>query len=161
MRKWGRERGRWAASACVEGLFSKSISLFSSYSRWSLSCTLKMTKSPPHSKKAVKRKQSWGYSQFLEFRSQNHTFCLFLFAWPHQVSVAVCRVFQCAAWASLVVAHRLGSMWAQLPQGMWDLSFPARDQTHIPWTGRGILNHWTTREVPKPYIFYDSPAEYG
>ena len=37
---------------------------------------------------------------------------------------------------------------AQLPQGMWDLVSPARDQTHIPWTGRGILNHWTTREVP-------------
>jgi len=26
--------------------------------------------------------------------------------------------------------------------------FPIRDQTHIPCTGRRILNYWTTREVP-------------
>ena len=34
------------------------------------------------------------------------------------------------------------------PQGMWDLSFLTQDWTHIPWTGRQSLNHWTTREVP-------------
>ena len=32
--------------------------------------------------------------------------------------------------------------------GMWDLSSPIRDQTHVPCIGRQILNHWTTREVP-------------
>ena len=31
---------------------------------------------------------------------------------------------------------------------MWDLSSPNRDGTHVPCTGRQILNHWTTREVP-------------
>ena len=33
---------------------------------------------------------------------------------------------------------------------MWDLSPPTRDWTHVPCTGRWILNHWTTREVPQP-----------
>ena len=32
--------------------------------------------------------------------------------------------------------------------GMWDLSSPTRDRTHVPCFGRWILNHWTTREVP-------------
>ena len=27
------------------------------------------------------------------------------------------------------------------PRGMWDLSFPTRDQTCTPCTGRGSLNH--------------------
>ena len=43
------------------------------------------------------------------------------------------------------------STWAlQLWRGcsIWDLSSPTRDQTHVPCTGRQILNHWTTREVP-------------
>ena len=40
-------------------------------------------------------------------------------------------------------------MWAYLPHGMWDVSFLTRDQTHVPCIGRQILNHWTTREVPK------------
>ena len=34
------------------------------------------------------------------------------------------------------------------PRGMWDLSFPTRDQTHTPYFGRWILNYWTAREVP-------------
>ena len=33
--------------------------------------------------------------------------------------------------------------------GLWDLSFPTRDQTCILCTGRWILNHSTTREVPR------------
>ena len=38
------------------------------------------------------------------------------------------------------------------PRGMWDLSFLNRDQTCIPCVVRWILNNWTTREVPRPYI---------
>ena len=34
-----------------------------------------------------------------------------------------------------------------MPCGMWDLRSPAGDQTCIPYIGRQILNHWTTREV--------------
>ena len=32
---------------------------------------------------------------------------------------------------------------------MWDLSSPTRDRTHVPCIGRRILNHWTTRKVPR------------
>ena len=35
-----------------------------------------------------------------------------------------------------------------MPGGMWDLSSPTRDRTHLPCFGRQILYHWTTREVP-------------
>ena len=42
---------------------------------------------------------------------------------------------------------------AKLPRGMWDLSFPTRDQTGIPCIARPILNHWTTREVPTCMYF--------
>ena len=31
------------------------------------------------------------------------------------------------------------------PQGMWNLSSPTRDQTHIACFGRRSLSHWTTR----------------
>ena len=33
-----------------------------------------------------------------------------------------------------------------------NLSSQARDQTHIPCTGRQMLNHGTTREVPPPAL---------
>jgi len=40
-----------------------------------------------------------------------------------------------------------------LPQGIWDLSSPTRDQTSIPCIARQILNHWTTRQVlPKDWL---------
>ena len=32
--------------------------------------------------------------------------------------------------------------------GMWDISSPTRDQTHISCIERQSLNHWTVREVP-------------
>ena len=44
-----------------------------------------------------------------------------------------------------------------VPLGMWDLNSPTRDLAHVPCIGRQILNHWTTREVPKlitPLIVY-------
>ena len=40
---------------------------------------------------------------------------------------------------------------------MWDLNSPTSDLAHVPCIGRQILNHWTTREVPKlitPLIVY-------
>ena len=39
------------------------------------------------------------------------------------------------------------SCWVQVALGLWDLSSPNRDQNHIHCIGRGILNHWTTREL--------------
>ena len=38
------------------------------------------------------------------------------------------------------------------PQGMWDPSFPTRDQTPSPCIGKWSLNHWTTKEIP-PWSF--------
>ena len=40
-------------------------------------------------------------------------------------------------------ARRLGhcAAWAQLPHGKRDLSSPARDQTHVPRSGRQVPNH--------------------
>ena len=54
------------------------------------------------------------------------------------------RIFCCGA-QSLIVLHR-PSCATQL--GLWDLSYPTRDQTLIPCIARQVLNHWTTREVP-------------
>ena len=39
------------------------------------------------------------------------------------------------------------------PWGIWDLVFPTRDRTHIPYMGRRSLNHWTTKEVPGPSLY--------
>ena len=36
---------------------------------------------------------------------------------------------------------------------MWDLSSPARGGTFIPCVARRILNHCTTREVMKKFLF--------
>ena len=56
--------------------------------------------------------------------------------------------------ASLVVKHGLHSTGlsscgarAQMPLGMWDLSFWTKDQTPVSCIDRWILNHQTTREV--------------
>ena len=34
-----------------------------------------------------------------------------------------------------------------LPHGMWDCSSLTRNRTYIPYVGKWILYHWTTREV--------------
>ena len=39
--------------------------------------------------------------------------------------------------------------WSFQPWGMWDLSSPTKDQTHIPCIERWRHNHWTTKEVPR------------
>ena len=76
-----------------------------------------------------------------------------------------CGTWDLSLWqaGSFVVVHRFSSLWhtgsrahgfsscgvwAQLPHGTWDRSSLTRDRTCIPWIGRRILNHWTTREVP-------------
>ena len=47
----------------------------------------------------------------------------------------------------LVVAYKLSSC------SMWNHSSLTRDQTHVPHFGRWILNHCTTREEPRIYLF--------
>ena len=38
--------------------------------------------------------------------------------------------------------------------GKWDPSFPTSKHTYTRYIGRRNLNHWPTREVPSPSIFY-------
>ena len=39
------------------------------------------------------------------------------------------------------------------PWGMWGPSFPTRNRTCTPCIGRQSPNHWTTREVPRRWIY--------
>ena len=73
-------------------------------------------------------------------------FHVYLFIWLCWVLVAAHEIFI----ASYRVFHGLSSCgaWAQQLSGMWDLSSPTRDQTHVPCIARWIPNHRTTREVP-------------
>ena len=73
-------------------------------------------------------------------------FNIYLFIWLHRVLVAACGIFRCRA-GSLVVARAL-ERTGLVARGVWDLSSPTRDQTRVPCSGRPILNHWTSREVP-------------
>ena len=47
------------------------------------------------------------------------------------------------AWTSVAVMYGLNCPAACL--------IPTKDQTHVPWIGRQILTHWTTKGVP---LFY-------
>ena len=60
-----------------------------------------------------------------------------------------CSGFSCGPGSR---AHGLSScsIQAWFPRGTWDLSSQTRDWTYVPCIGSQILNHWTTREVPKP-----------
>ena len=69
----------------------------------------------------------------------NWKFVFFFFlVWLHWVFVAV--------GSSLLPA---GSFRC----GIWDLSSLTRNQTHIPWIARQILNHWMAREGSDSSIF--------
>lgn len=67
-------------------------------------------------------------------------------SWLCDCSFGGLLVFQ-LCWVFIAV-HRLSScgVWAQSPQGMWDLGFPIRNRTCVPCTGGQILSHWTARE---------------
>ena len=87
-------------------------------------------------------------------------YLFYFYIWLRQVLVEALGIFHCTAGFSLVVAcgfffslveaRGLSScgMRAYLPRGMWNLSSPTRDRTHVPCIGRRILYHWTTRQVP-------------
>ena len=57
-----------------------------------------------------------------------------------RVLVAAHRIFNC------VIFHC--GVWAYLLWGIWDLSFPTRDQIHVPHIQGGFLTIEPTREVP-------------
>ena len=72
---------------------------------------------------------------------------MYSFLWLCRVFTAACGIFT-VAWA---LEHRLSSCgaWALSPLGMRSLSSSVRDQIQVSCVKRQILNHWTTREVPK------------
>ena len=94
---------------------------------------------------------------------------IYFIIWLHRVLVAAQDLhwvmWYLSLWPtdSLVVAHRLSSFstWVYLLQSMWDLSSLTRDQTHIPYIGRQIINHWTTREVPMSPGWYKQTTYLG
>ena len=47
-------------------------------------------------------------------------------------------------------------MFGFLARGMWDLSSPTMYRTQASAWGAQSVNHWTTREVPQPALFYSS-----
>ena len=56
--------------------------------------------------------------------------------------------------SSVVVAQRLGGSAHVGPS--W-----TRDQTCVPFTGRQILYHWTTRETPENFLTCDPEENNG
>ena len=47
-------------------------------------------------------------------------------------------------------------MWCMGIAAPWHVeSSQTRDQTQVPCVGRWILNHWTTREVPRMGVLKD------
>ena len=56
--------------------------------------------------------------------------------------------------------RELQSTWAQLPCGMWNLSFPNKDRTCVFCIARQILNQWVTREVPWGLIIVSDSVSY-
>ena len=47
-----------------------------------------------------------------------------------------------------------------MPHSQWDLSPLARDQTCAPCSGTCILNHWTSREVPRCYYSFPNTLQF-
>ena len=82
--------------------------------------------------------------------SLNHSFLknvfIYLFIWLHRVLVAARGIFIASCGS---VCHRLSScgIRAYLLRGMWDLSSPTRDPSHVPCIARWIIYLWATREV--------------
>ena len=83
---------------------------------------------------------------------------IYLFIWLLWVLVATLGIFG-DLWGSLGTFHchaQILWLWQYLVQllpSMWDLSSWTRNQTRVSCFARWTLNHWTTREVPKNYIF--------
>ena len=94
---------------------------------------------------------------------------LYLFIWLCQApgAIVVHGFSSCGVWAVVVVTQRLsgcglwtperaGSVVAELrlscPDVTSDFHSPTRDRTHFPCIARWVLNHWTSRKVPKACV---------
>ena len=59
------------------------------------------------------------------------------------------------AFGIFIATRRLSSRGkCGLPHGMWELNSLTRGRTCIVSIGRQILNHWTTREVPRNLLCF-------
>ena len=66
------------------------------------------------------------------------------------------QALECVGFSSWRISSLAVVCVLSCPLRMWDLSSPIRDQTHIPYIGRWLLNYWATKEVPR----YSSSAEH-
>ena len=67
--------------------------------------------------------------------------------------VSFLTIFGCAGSSLQHPGFSSCSAQAKLSCSTWDLSSLTRDRRHIPCIGRWILNHWTTREVPRAKLY--------
>ena len=96
-------------------------------------------------------------------------FLLFVVSWlcwividVHGLSIALVSggwALAVGMWASLVAAHglraRAQELWHTGLVAFWYVeSSRIRDRTHVPCTGRRILNHWTTKEVLVHFLYW-------
>ena len=72
---------------------------------------------------------------------------LLIYFWLRWVSLAARGIFHCLACSSLALALWLWSLGFDAPQHVRSC-FPSQGSNGVPCTGRGILDCWTTREVP-------------
>ena len=61
--------------------------------------------------------------------------------------VAACRLSRCGTWSLEHVGSVVSVRGLSCPMAVGILGSLTRDQNHIPYIGRWILNRWTTREV--------------
>ena len=59
------------------------------------------------------------------------------------------QALECVGFSSWRISSLAVVCVLSCPLRMWDLSSPIRDQTHIPYIGRWLLNYWATKEVPR------------
>ena len=92
-------------------------------------------------------------------RGPNLACCLFLwfkFDWTRAMLIlffflmwTILKVF--VEFVTILLLFYILVFWLQ---GTWDLSFPTRDWTCTPCTGRQSLNHWSAREVPAMLVHF-------
>ena len=112
-------------------------------------CEPSTHQSPPGESQQCTREGSLLFSSFFKFFALLRTFFMF----PSFFLVYAGSLlwdsgfFCCGAWA---LEQGLGTCGTQASLPPWHVgSSRARDRTLVPCTGKQVLNHWTTREVPQ------------
>ena len=66
-------------------------------------------------------------------------------------TLGLCCSMRAVCYGALAFSSCSIQTW--LPHIVWELNFPARDETQVVCIGRWMLNHWTTREVLILFFF--------